>query len=433
MYNSKRACFLPILLTIVMNLSAQQKRLNIGDSLPSFSFENLLNYSSGALRFSDLKGKVILIDFWNHHCVPCFTAFPKLDSIQKKFSDKIQIILVNKEGREATIAFFKKWKKIKMPNLPMITGDTTLCNTFPSKGLPYTVWIDQKGVVKHFSGGSYTTVENVNDFIDGKTIDIKNSTLPKTAALSIESAQKDTRFSYYSSISLCLRSDLSGGSRGSKTSDGQSIRLAETCASAIKLITTAFEEGGKRKFAAYYSLDIKFKDSSRWISPKDVRAYDRWRDSNFYNFELLVPLAKAEDRWKYMQQDLLRFFPLQAWVEYRKMPSVVLKVIDGKKIPKGNGTPVNEWDNLIYGDVTGERLRFHNLPFSFMVSYVHGWFISKQPFFVEGNFEGSVSVDVRAVSAYPPKLDLLAEDLSRYGLQLSMEERSVPVLVIRDK
>lgn len=45
------------------------------------------------VKLADLKGKVVLIDFWAVWCGPCVAAFPKLQDWQKKFSDKGFVIL----------------------------------------------------------------------------------------------------------------------------------------------------------------------------------------------------------------------------------------------------------------------------------------------------------------------------------------------------
>ena len=68
---------------------------------------NVLNYHRSKLSLGDFAGKYIILDFWNQGCVPCIAAFPEIDSLQKHFKDKLQIILVNKESKESTIAFFR--------------------------------------------------------------------------------------------------------------------------------------------------------------------------------------------------------------------------------------------------------------------------------------------------------------------------------------
>lgn len=56
-----------------------------GKPLPDFVMKRL---DDGALTNKDLKGKVVVIDFWATWCGPCKAAAPKLDAIYKEFRDK---------------------------------------------------------------------------------------------------------------------------------------------------------------------------------------------------------------------------------------------------------------------------------------------------------------------------------------------------------
>ena len=74
--------------------------LNIGDPVPDLKLE-VSNYFKNNLSFSELKGKLVILDFWSHICVNCIKSFPLIDSLQKQFAGRIQIILVNQESKPA--------------------------------------------------------------------------------------------------------------------------------------------------------------------------------------------------------------------------------------------------------------------------------------------------------------------------------------------
>ncbi len=53
--------------------------LKVGDTLPdlaSFKLEGKLP--------DNLKGKIVIVDFWASWCLPCAESFPVLDELQKK-------------------------------------------------------------------------------------------------------------------------------------------------------------------------------------------------------------------------------------------------------------------------------------------------------------------------------------------------------------
>jgi len=56
---------------------------------PAPEFDKIQHWSSGTpLKMSDLKGKVVLLDFWNVHCPPCVAMFPKLMAVHDKYHEK---------------------------------------------------------------------------------------------------------------------------------------------------------------------------------------------------------------------------------------------------------------------------------------------------------------------------------------------------------
>ncbi len=433
MLNRIKGLCLALLFLLSKGINAQIKPLGIGDQLPDLSFENVFNYTMPGLNLSDFKGKAVILDFWNHKCLPCIAALPKLDSIQKLFMKDLQIVLVNRESRDSTIQFFKKRKNLKIPALPFITGDLVLHALFKTASYPSTIWIDKKGTIRYMSGEYNVTPEHIREFLEDKNLDLHNTAQKTEFGSAIETNSKDFRFVYYSAISHCNRGINIGSPTGEVVDSGRAIRLASNCNSILNLLKRAFEENGKFNFAASYALDIAVKDTFRIKSPKDKNQRDQWMESHAYNYEVLVPLPRKEDRFKIMQEDLQKSFNIQAYVEYRMVNSIVLKVSKADKLPTGKGEPIDDLHKLREGKANVGILRFNNKPFELLADYLRIWFNYDYPFFNEGDVKHNISITVREKSVDPLNLELLQEDLGQYGLDLVLEKRRIPVLVIRDK
>src|SRR5471030_2148981 len=83
-----------ILLFSVLTTTAQIKR---GETVPDLNFTTLLNAKVKSARLSQLKGKVVLVEFWATWCGSCLVAMPHLQALQAKFPKSLQVIAVTDE------------------------------------------------------------------------------------------------------------------------------------------------------------------------------------------------------------------------------------------------------------------------------------------------------------------------------------------------
>src|SRR5258708_35007942 len=94
----------PILVALAVVAAAQCLVAAVSTSAPDV----VLQGPAGApVRFSDYKGKVLLVDFWASWCVPCKTSFPALDAIYREYQPKgLEVLAVNlDEQRRSADAF----------------------------------------------------------------------------------------------------------------------------------------------------------------------------------------------------------------------------------------------------------------------------------------------------------------------------------------
>ena len=80
---------LTLLLTIITNLAVAQ--VKNGEAVPDLNFKTILNAPVKTATLGNLKGKIVLIDFWATWCGSCLVAMPHLQQLQKKYPGKLQI------------------------------------------------------------------------------------------------------------------------------------------------------------------------------------------------------------------------------------------------------------------------------------------------------------------------------------------------------
>jgi thiol-disulfide isomerase/thioredoxin len=109
---------------------------------PDFSWQT---QDGKVMHLSDLKGKVVLLDFWATWCGPCRMTIPHVESIHEKFKDKglvvIGVNLDNPSKREAVSKFIKEHGITYT-----VVGDNgTVANEYGVSGIPRFFFIDKHG------------------------------------------------------------------------------------------------------------------------------------------------------------------------------------------------------------------------------------------------------------------------------------------------
>src|SRR5262245_4046592 len=61
-----------------------------GKPAPELSLKNWVN--SKELKLADLRGKIVVLDFWATWCGPCIASIPHNNELQKKYAGKVVFI-----------------------------------------------------------------------------------------------------------------------------------------------------------------------------------------------------------------------------------------------------------------------------------------------------------------------------------------------------
>jgi cytochrome c biogenesis protein CcmG/thiol:disulfide interchange protein DsbE len=111
--------------------------------------------NSQHVRLSDLKYKVVILDFYATWCVPCRDSIPHLIDLHKRYGPKgLQVVGLNVGGPddyEDVPAFARQFRISYQLGIP----DPELENTFmgDDSAIPQTFVLDQNGaIVKRFIG-----------------------------------------------------------------------------------------------------------------------------------------------------------------------------------------------------------------------------------------------------------------------------------------
>ena len=113
----------------------------IGQPAPAF---NLLLFEGGTIRFEELKGKTVLINFWASWCPPCRAEAPALEAAWKTFKEgNVVFVGVNIQDKEEDARAFIKEFDITYRNGWDSTGRVAV--NYGVWGIPETFFLDREG------------------------------------------------------------------------------------------------------------------------------------------------------------------------------------------------------------------------------------------------------------------------------------------------
>ncbi|MFZ5997707.1 MAG: peroxiredoxin family protein [Nitrospirota bacterium] len=117
---------------------------NSGSPAPDFT---LTDISGKKISLSELKGKVVLLNFWATWCGPCKAEMPALNKLYLELKEKGFVILaVSLDTAEKPVKSFIAEKKLAFPVL-MDSDKELSFDKYAVMGLPTTFLIDKKGII----------------------------------------------------------------------------------------------------------------------------------------------------------------------------------------------------------------------------------------------------------------------------------------------
>ena len=121
--------------------------------------------NSEPLTLADLRGKVVLIDFWTYTCINCIRTFPHLKEWHAKYADK-GLVVVGVHSPEFLFETVRSnvEQAVSDFGIEYPVAQDNLLNTwqvFGNRSWPGKFLVDKNGVIRyqHFGEGQYAEIE----------------------------------------------------------------------------------------------------------------------------------------------------------------------------------------------------------------------------------------------------------------------------------
>lgn len=146
-----RHCLLGLLLCLPLSLSSLvQAAAVVGEPAPAVDLPQLA--AEDSLSLSQLRGKVVYLDFWASWCGPCRVSFPILEQLRNELGPQgFEVYAINVDEVEADALGFLAEVPVSYPVVRDGSGATP--QTWGILGMPTGYLIDREGVVRNIHQG----------------------------------------------------------------------------------------------------------------------------------------------------------------------------------------------------------------------------------------------------------------------------------------
>jgi peroxiredoxin len=123
-----------------------------GAPAPDFTVETL---DGETIRLSELKGKVVLVNFWATWCPPCRLEMPGFQDVWEDYRDQDVVILglSMDQGVRSEVA---SWVRSRGITYPVAFASGSIARSYGgARVLPTSVLIDREGRIAHTVEGFY--------------------------------------------------------------------------------------------------------------------------------------------------------------------------------------------------------------------------------------------------------------------------------------
>jgi peroxiredoxin len=131
--------------TVQANLKPQDGRATAPDFI-------LKDVNGKDVKLSDLKGKVVLVNFWATWCEGCQVEIPWFIEFEKRYENRGLVVIgisMDSDGWKSV----RPWLGEKKVNYPIVIGNDDLGKQYGLDGMPLTALVDRDGKIADLHSG----------------------------------------------------------------------------------------------------------------------------------------------------------------------------------------------------------------------------------------------------------------------------------------
>ena len=386
-------------LALILLINYAFAQVKNGELVPDINFQPILNAPVKQGSLAQLKGKVVLVEFWATWCGGCIVAMPHLNELQKKYAGKLQVITVTDETVKRTNQFlavkhFNFWFSVD-------TG-RVIAKLFPHQLIPHTVLIDADGKLIANTSPELITEKVMDSLINKKEVHLAE--------------KADNPMDYEDILKKYFAADDTVKTR---------FNMLPEMKGAPGLSTTWLDNkvfSGRRLTCLNLGLSSLYRlTNNDFPYSRTIDKTDKDKNEAAYCLDIIV--ENKADLLPALRQELAKRFDLQAKVETQTKEAYVLKVTDPEKF------------KTIARNTSGKRTYYsrhgeidqQNMTMKDFADFLESYGIGRLP--VVDETRNDEKFDIK-FSWQPENPASLTKVLKGMGLTLEKQQRPIDMLII---
>jgi len=103
------------------------------------------------VRLSDLRGRIVVMEFWATWCGPCRFSTPSLDVMYRRYRDRgVTVLLINEGETAETI---RTWVAERFEAPILMDSEQRVARRYRIRGIPQLYIVDQEGQIVYAQSG----------------------------------------------------------------------------------------------------------------------------------------------------------------------------------------------------------------------------------------------------------------------------------------
>jgi len=142
---------------------SQQGQVNVGEPAPDFE---LISFKGEKYQLSDLKGNVVVINFWASWCESCKPEAKDLEDAYQSYLSRGDVIFLGidyVDTEPEALAYLEEFG-VTYPNGPDLK--TSISQAYRIRGVPETFIIDKNGTIAFVKIGPFQSLAEILSIID---------------------------------------------------------------------------------------------------------------------------------------------------------------------------------------------------------------------------------------------------------------------------